>query len=490
MSVEVKIGGGDPSDRITAYSITEEATPRVVTDMAGGVGQLTVNLEHSKDVLYSRHREVILTDSKLGEYVGRGVSVGTNDFQATLTADSRMVALVAERTIPPMDGTPGFLFEELLKLAGITTGVVVHPSTLTGPTYAIPGDRAVVWDQVKRLCSANQLEVALIRGTITLRPIRQNWVTSERDSSWQRLIDDSQIAQKIILHYNRDSEVRADLLFPLGGWKPETQVFSIDAGATEEFEIKLRPTEDGQGVSIPDTSLAMMQPICVDYVGREVSNQSVYCVAGNDGKPITAAQWNATGGKIEVSIGEDTQSLKVKIIGSGIEEYAPYRIAATAGPSDYYSSLRIYGVGVFYERKKLELFTGNSPDIAPTEVGAEVENLYLVSDERAYRAGHDALHAWVGPTLGLNITSVEPLELGASADQQFGNIAGAMIDVGAFKARVKSATITQSTVQYQAEDDLTLDDWEAHYGELTLDQFDALVGDELTLDELAIEPLL
>ncbi|QIK61794.1 hypothetical protein G7068_16135 [Leucobacter viscericola] len=533
MTISIKVDGTDVTREITSHSVSENATPVNVTEMSGGVSQMTLQLKGGKRARHMRRKEVELVDSGQGKTVGRVSSISDQELAATVTADSRMIAFVSERKLDPYVGNLSGYFTYLCSVVGITSGIVIDSSLSAIPVVAT-GWNGSVWDRIKQLCSAHRVEASLVSNNVVFRPIRGRVAQTHRDSARTVSVDDSNTAQRIKVHYLESAERRTDLAFPLGGWTEETRVFNVKAGETLEFSIDLKPAsgEDGPGVSLQ----SIIQPTCVDFVGRDHVASSVYCVAGNDGKPITASQWLATGGNLQVEIGEDSQTLIIRVTGSSIEQYAPYRIAATAGTSSYYSSLRVRGTGIFYNRATIDMATGNSADDSPTEIGAEVENLMLVGYESAWRAAADALCSWTGPTMRLNVTtrglnrkgdsgsaayptigdfnnlypfdtfqtfdSKWPVESIASLNsflfskvenefenQAFGNIAGSRVLEGGFWARISSATISPATVSYQAEADTTIGDFNSHYGDMSIAYFNTLVGN-WSVGDLGIEPLI
>lgn len=534
MAVEITIGDSAVTDKVSGYSITEESTSLDVTDMRGGVGQMSLEVADSRDVRHSRFRTLELVDDDQGKTTGKVSSITVDGFKATVTADSRLVALVATRSAEPYSGTLAGLLTYYLSLAGVTSGIVID-SSLASVSVTVPGWRGVVLDAIKSLCAVHRIELSLVSNNVVLRPARERLAQNHRNSQWSMSIDDSQLAQSIIVHYLHSATQKTDLAYPVGGWNEDVQIFNVKAGETLEFSVDLAPRSGDEGLGVSLTSIT--QPVCVDFVSSDAT-ASVYCVAGNDGKPITASQWLATGGNLEVEIGEDSQTLLIRVTGASMEKFAPYRIAATSGSGNFYSSLRVRGNGIFYDRRKLTMFTGNDEDTAPTEVGAEVDIPFLRGYEAAWRAAADALCSWTGPTLQLAVTTrginragdtgsaayptiddfnalyptedfdqfnalwpTEDLDElnsylfslveNAFENQAFGNIAGARVDAESFFARIRSATVSPAQITYRADNDTTITDWNEHYGaDLNFDEFNDLVGSEWTVGDLGVEPLL
>jgi hypothetical protein len=170
-----------------------------------------------------------------------------------------------------------------------------------------------------------------------------------------------------------------------------------------------------------------------------------YTVIGANGFPIMPSLWLSSGGKLEVEINPDTKSVKVKLWGadvplnkpvyqtpptsstgyvegdivgfdnaarptkntlwyilkngvweydSGIESfpYAPYKIAVSAGDTDY-DGLYITGKGVKFEKDDITFETGRWDDddnaTAQDSLTAEIDNQYIHSAQRALDVAED-----------------------------------------------------------------------------------------------------
>lgn len=534
MSVDILVGGKRLTDKISGYSVSEFATSLDPSDMSGGAGQITVNMESSDASTFARRKEIVIEDSTQGTVKGVVSSTSSaNGFNDTLTADSRLIALTYTRTALPYSGTLGGLLRYYFGLVGITNFIAIDPDIDVRPATA-PGWNGVVLDAVKRICSANQIELSLVSNNVVVRNVRQRVAVNLRDASVSTSVDDTNLAQAVELFYMHSMERRTDaLVYPLGGWSEEDKIISVNAGEVEEVEIDLVPAsgEVGLGVSVE----SVVQPTCIDFVGREVVDQSVYCVSGNDGKPIPASRWAAMGGSLEVLIGEDSRSLIIRVHGSTEKELSPFRISASTISSTHYSSLRILGTGVFFDRRMMRGETGNSPDLTSQEV-AQIESDFIAGDEQAFRCLQAAMHTFTGPSLmlsvntrginrqsdsgsyqyptiadfnamfsGMTMASFNAAQSGEEiadfnaallsevqndfTNQAFGNIAGARVAGDGAWFRVTEATVNHGSITYTAMRDTTMADWNEHYLGMTLADFNTLASG-LTVGDLALKPLL
>ena len=253
--------------------------------------------------------------------------------------------------------------------------------------------------------------------------------------------------------------------------------------------------------------------------------------------PITPAQWAAYGGKVEVEIGENTKSLLVKITGpSGLiqnngEPQRQFSLAQASGTStnQTYSTLRLIGDGVHFDKQLLKVYTGVEPTRTSEEIGATIDNPFISTLEQAYATGMRAARLYTGRSIKLDgsVSSINNIgdtgvfaaqtyddveleyigqtygDVGAYiigtydtydnfqqftstadgdnpnvANQTFGNVAGARIydyESGRWY-RIRSTTITQDSISFSADDDLTLDDVDTSFAGLTFGQVDTLYG--------------
>lgn len=528
MAVEVKINGSveaGPGERIiaTGYSATEDSTPIDPTDTTGGVGQFNVGADETKSSPLLLRKTVDITDGSQGTTTGTIRTLASNDGQLTITADSRLNLLTATKQAQPRTGTLGSVFIYYLSLCGITSNYVVDTTIANIPVIA-PGWNAVVWDQLKKLCQAYNVEVSLVSNNIVLRPLRTRIAENYRNAQQTWTLDNTELAQKIDINYYNSVYRTLTAYYPEGGWNPEVPIYQVDAGEVLEVDIPLN-------VSL----VSVEQPNIVQNVTRDYASGSVYAVAGNDGLPITPSQWRAGGGNLKVEIGKDTRSIKLTITGASETQYAPYRIAMSAGPSDYYSSLRLRGTGVFTETKTYTVSTGANEDDTAQEVGAVVENEFINSYDQAFRAGSWAQDHWGRPALTINVSTQGINRLGDSgsyayktvddadaeyagktvnqfdalyvgqtvddfdqywkdktkndfANQAFGNVAGARVRSGNHWFRIRTATITETGVSYTAQRDDIVDDVDSVWSGKTVNQFDAFWAGK-TVDEFDLETL-
>jgi len=511
--IDVRVDG-EVVRGVTAYSVSEESTPIDVSQSSGATGQFSVSFFSDMASMVKRmHRKSVDLEDK-GQGVTRGIArvPSFSNGVVGLSVDSRLTLLTVERTAQPYEGTLGGYFAYLLGLVGITTDYFAD-STVSSTPVTFPGWQGDVWFHMKKMLAAKGVEVSLVSNIIVMRPLRGRVTVDKRDTEYSWALDDQNLALSIEgYYYNNDYRV-GSLAYPPGGWNFDVQTYQVDAGEVIEFDIP-----------ISASLVSVNQPVAMDNVTREEVSASVYSVTSNDGLPYTAAQWNAEGGEISVTVNKDTRSLTVKITGAQNAEYAPFRIAATAGPSDNYSSLRIVGEGVFFDKNLVAFKTAVSEDIASEEVGTTVDNEFISTIEELYdamiwplgryggsrqsitvrtagvnRSGDSGAYAY--PTIAefntyaaaqgwTDIADFNAFYSGQTiadfnawwyeqvsssfVNQAFGNIAGARTKRDNVWWRIRTATIDAGSIAYTADADTTVGDFNEVW---TVDGVPELVSD-------------
>lgn len=531
MGIDLKVTGNGTfagsSASLESYQVSEDGTPLSGDDTSGGVGQLLFNVNEDdgpEGTIMLLNDQVTLIDSARGTTTGNVTGITSSDWTASVTADSRLGVLVAEKQAQPFKGTLGEAFRYYLSLADITANIVVD-DRIANRSVVYPGWFGNIWDFLKQMCIAETVEISLVSNNIVLRPVRERVVDTTRYSGQSWSVANGQLAQSVEVCYYTNKWQENILVYPKGGWQEEIEVYQVEAGEKREVQIALE-------VSLQ----SIQQPVPRDYVEREYNGpNSVYAIVGNDGLPISAARWTKNGGKITAKINEDTKSLTLTIYGSTETTYAPYRIGVSSGPSDTYSSLRLVGTGVFFNEEFITVDTVVPASRTAQEVGVRVTNSAISSIKQAYDVGLRTAIRWgtpqqtisisasavnrrgetgsyAYPTLdqmdaenaGLTLDQLDAKWVNKSIDdvdsywadkvastfenQAFGNIAGARIPYREAIYRVRTATIDPGSISMQAEADTTINDLDILWKGKTIDKFDAQWAGK-TLDEFGLIPL-
>lgn len=530
MTIEVEVFGNQqvPKHRsnITGYSYSEEATPIAPGDSSGGVGSLSFEaLDDEQNVILIFNDDLMLTDSHNGSITGHVNNVSGNNGVASFSGVSSLSRLNIIKTIPAINTTLGSLIEIILNEAGIFSGIDIDSSitniSVVSPTYT--GD---LWVFLKDLCTAYEIEVALVSDTLRFRPVRQNVLRPVDKTSESWSVGEVNPSQYVEVNYYNYVDNDSFLAYPQGGWSKDVQVYQVDANQTLTIELPL------------DAYMEYIeQPIIQSTVGRYDSSASVYCVAGNDGLPIVPLEWINNGGSLNAELDSSGQKIIVTLTGANITSKAPFRIGVSSGPSDYYSSLRIIGKGISYEKKTIRQPTGLTVEDTSNIVGITVDNKFINTEAQARDAAlrtvvkyaiPNQTYSFDGPNLGDFLTvpgtvvythffeyddSLPEGELFNQLDstlsdwdfltfdarlptsvvdgvtgQIFGNVAGARVRFRDSWYRVKSATITQDNISVTSEWDNMFSDFNTENASKTFADVNATF-DQLSFTDFAIVPM-
>jgi hypothetical protein len=508
--------GGQRSN-IKGFSVQEDATPIDPGSSAGGVGQITVNVNENPES-YSLIQEVItLSDRSTGKVQGTVRNISTSNGDATVVADSVLGLFNSDHIVPPKVGTLGAVFQSYCDIVGIVNDVTVDASIASRPvTY--PGWVGNMWVHIKQLLAKEQVELALVFNRVVMRPLRQVEVNAERESSRSASVDNQNTAKKVEINYYNNVYGNQIEVYPLTTDEPT--IYQVDAGETITISVSLNAS-----------MMSLNQPTCINFVEDRPypGTNGVYSVSGNDGLPITAAQWTAQGGSVTVALTEDPSVMEITITGASMTDYAPYRIAMSAGTSSYYNSLHITGEGIQQEIKTLTLVTGATSAVTGNEVGITVDNPFISSLADAYKAGihtaknyagrwtisgsaynlnrPDDSREFISATVadfnalypgGMTVAEFNVLWAGKTIadfnaywdeqfeslwlNQAFGNLSGARVKRGDAYFRVLSATTTAEGTSYSAELDTIVSDFNPVWDGATVDDFNEQWAGKLMKD--------
>lgn len=508
-----------PPVHLIDYSVVEDATPVDPSDSSGGVGQMTLALPEDDKTLGLMNYVVELSVVTQGVTRGTVRQLGASDGEAGLTADSRLAQLAVQRTAQPYNGLLAGAFYYYLGLCGINSGIFVEDEIFEMPV-SFPGWTGNVWDQLRKMATALQIEISLVSNNVVLRPIRQRTAENYRDATRSWDLDTSQLARSIQIYYYNNEYQTGALAYPSGGWNDDVTIYSVEANQTITVNIPLSQFDSDTGEGYTASLSSIQQPTAVDYVASDYTASSVYAVSGSDGIAYPAAAWTAQGGSVTAAINDDSRSITLTITGPTNADYSPFSIAMAAGTSDRYSSLRLVGNGIFSNRQVLKLNTAVNHDTISEEVGTIVDNEFISTVDEAYELGAWALKAWGSPrytlqvstngvnrlgddgsyryptiadfnaaSAGMDIADFNALWAGKTiaefneywtdivrgdfANQAFGNIAGARVRFRDAMFRIRTATNSSGGISYVAQEDTTIEDFNEVWDGATIADFNA-----------------
>lgn len=494
MSVNVRVPGKDTSN-IKSFSVQEDATPIDPSSSSGGVGQITVGLDDFPDAP-RLIGDLILTDGSRGKTSGTIRTVTNTDGSLTLTADSALGMFNTDRTVAPHVGTLGTAIQFYCDLVGIQNDVFVD-SDISSRAVTYPGWTGNVWVGIKQIMAKEQIEMALVFDRISVRSLRKLTINKDRKTTDGLSVDNNNAAQSVEVYYYNHTYGTQREVFPLRG-ESQQPSFTVNAGETITVTQQLNAS-----------MISVNQPLVQDFVANTSFNgtNGVYSVVGNDGLPVTAAQWTAQGGLLSVRITDNPSIIEISLTGPNNRALSPYRIGMSSGGSNIYNSLHITGTAVVWDKQLLTLTTGVPSSKTSVEIGATVDNPFISTLSDAYNAGvwAAASHAGLNYTVSGSAFNVNRAGQGRDLiqatisdfntaypygtlisafnsmwasqtiadfndywldqvdllweNQLFGNVTGARVLNKDANFRVVSATTTESAVQYGAALDTVVGDF-------------------------------
>lgn len=437
----------------------------------------------------------------------------------------------------PFVGSLRGAFEYYLGLAGVTSDLFIEDDIADRPVV-IPGWTGELWYYLKLMAAAEECDISLVSGVILVRAIRKRVATQGKDTARSASLSGDTLAQSIEVYQYNNRQITNELVYPPGGWNNTVDVLNVNAGETTEYTLEL------------SASVSSIQtPVMQTSVAPNYQASSVYTIVANDGLPVSPSLWSSRGGKVEITIDPDTTRLHVKLTGATdiptSEGEAAQNFSLALGSDttgNRYSTLRIVGTGVAYEKRKVKIRTGVPASKTATEVGVTIDNPFISTKNQLYSAGTRAAKRYAGPTFSLSgsvtavnrrgdtgqaqyptygqvqqslVTTLGTPTYGSvqdyyrvtkglttyesirqfwferfrddDVDQVFGNVQGARIYDKRTRRwyRIRSGRLSSSLVSFDADDDLTHGDVDGFYsGKTYQGVYDALASGAFTYAEV------
>lgn len=483
MSVRFSIDG-KPFET-DSYSISEQVISLIAGDTSGSVGTFNATVrEPDADApmregnrLLSRYgpdffvgESVTLADERWGSITGSVRDVSRNDMTGAITFSclSRVETLNTHNVeANPYRGALGGAIEYYLSLGGMFAGFEVD-SSLIGRQVSYVGWTGELWVHLKMLCQAQDCEIALVDNVIVFRPTRRRDLVRARDISRTQSRQVNTLAHAVEVYNYNTTRVNSSLVYPDGGWDGSLEVLNVNAGEVAEYQLDL------------NTSVSSIEtPTMVENVGPGHKGSSVYTIVANDGLPIVPEQWEDHGGRVRFTINEDTVSLTATLWGAvGIytasgELATNFSLAlASDTTSNRYSTLRILGTGVGFDKRAIKIYTGADETRTSTDIGVTIDNPFLTDLDRVYRVGTAAAsqYAETSPSVTGDV-----VVFSTGGETVAGNVSGSRVFDPKTRRwfRIKSSTIAPDKINFTAEDDHTFGDLENTWSGMTFGQIDA-----------------
>ena len=396
---------------VVSYSIGEDSTPTSSDDSSGSVGTISLTLKGIDEPFMMVGKEISLLDTMRGSTLGTVDSAEESDNGTTsLTCLSRLGKLnIFGVQSQPFIGTLRNAFQYYTSLADQDYDVLVDDRIANRPVV-FPGWEGELWFHMKQMAAAQNCEIALVSNIILLRPLRDRDLKDQYNVSRSRSYGGSNLARSVEVYAYQNEAIESELVYPPGGWRPEVEVLTVNAGEEMEQDLELSASVSH-----------IFEPGMQTFVSQSHRTSSVYTIVGDDGLPIVPQQWEDYGGSLTVEINPDTTSLKVKmrgaegIVGANGDTITTFSVALGSDTTgSRYSTLRIVGNGVAFDKKLLTVRTMIPPERTGTEVGATIDNPFLSTIDDAYAAGIKAAKIYAGEEFKLSSGVVNIEQVGGS----------------------------------------------------------------------------
>lgn len=399
------------------YTVEEAATPLAAGDSSGQVGTFTLtipvpdpSLTTTRVTPWSLYRklgetvfidtDVRIDDPRKGFTLGRvnSSTVSRDGGTLTLSGVSRMGLLnVYGVQAGPFVGVLRDAFTYYLSLANVSTGLFVDDDIANTPVV-FPGWNGELWYYLKQMAASLDCDISLVSGVILLRAIRKRVATSGKDLTRSLSTGGGTLAQAVEVYQYNNRQITNELVYPPGGWTSEVEVLNVNAGEEQEYTLDL---------SASVTSI--QNPAMQTFVASDYSASSVYTIVANDGLPVSPGLWTNNGGSLTVEIAPDTTHLIVRLKGatriptsSGVAATNFSVALGSDTTGNRYSTLRIVGTGVAYDKVKNRIRTGIPASKTATDVGVTIDNPFISTADQLYRAGTRAAREFTGTSMSLS----------------------------------------------------------------------------------------
>lgn len=459
------------TSNLRSFTVEEDATTIDPSNYSGGIGQVTVEALEEDNSLLALSKELFLDNSEAGSIRTTVRDVATSDGLLTLVADSPLGLFNSYHTVQPRTGNLLQAISYYMGVVGLTAPLDVDPTLRTRPVV-YPGWVGNVWDYIKQIMAAEQIEMSCIQGTVVVRPLRTRNASLRRSTTLSKNLNKQSVAEQIEVFWYNNTAINRGEVYPVPSDKERPGAQVVDAGGTTIFEIQM------------DASLTSVnQPVCIDFVEDRsyAGTNGVYSVTATDTLPVTAAQWTANGGSLSVRITDDPSVLEVTIRGmrnSGAAQ-GPFQIAMSSGNS--YNSLHITGQGVAWNKQSTVLYTGATNNVTGEKIGVTVENPFIRTYNQALTAAQHTAKAYARTyTVSGSVVS--------GGDDLFGQAVGSRILTPDANFRVESMTVTAGSSDFTALEDTTMADFAAQWATLPPEAFSNYWSGKTAL-EFATTPL-
>jgi hypothetical protein len=231
--LDLEFSRGAALQQVSGFTFVDDATPLGIDDTTGSTGAMTVTLAagQMRPADAKSLRGQMVTISSTGDdrrTIGKVTHVSGTLDSIGLDIDSISLRLAVKRNAKPFIGR---LEDGIIYWAGLCK---VDPSSvqvddaIAGQQIALVGFRDNVWQRIKQLCAAVEIEVVIQDNAIVVRPPRALVVDAARVSAKSWDVDDTSLAQIIeVAYYDPRSVVSGD-------YSPDYSRSNVSADAADD----------------------------------------------------------------------------------------------------------------------------------------------------------------------------------------------------------------------------------------------------------------
>jgi hypothetical protein len=448
---------------IGVYEYSEGSMPHDVFDESGEVGQFSFQADsddRGRSILLFKDA-VELRDDFYGFVSGNVNSFNYSDGFVDVTGTSRLNLINTEAVVSPALTTVAQYLRNIFSAASIFSDIIVAPNVPKKPIVT-PGYEGNLWVLLKKFAALHQLDVSLVRNAIFVRPMREREISIENVTNEILKLSEDNLSQKFEVAYYNYEQKSDSLAYPIGGWTPDVEVYSVEANETVVFDLPVNAF-----------LTQVKQPSVVSFVAKDYSGpDSVYSVTGNDGLPLPGQLWTDFGGGMFFELTDLGRNIRVTLKGPDFEELSPYSISVSDGATQY-STLRIVGTGIFFDRKTAVIPTGLTFNETAQEFGQEIDNVFISTFQEAYDAGVRARRRYALPRQVFDTTGRRLVQPGGEISffpsfADFENTLPAVYNFEDFN---------------QSYDTATFDDFNQSLAELVVQSFGTVAGSRVRFED-------
>src|SRR5690625_1600688 len=403
---------GDWLVEIKDYSVTTDASSMDMSNMYTGVGQISAQVNETPNTRYLLSREFRMVDFVGVEHIALVQQISARNGDVSLVAEDTVRRFNVDRWMNTFPQFPSDVpaITGILEALCIEVGVgydirYIPPERTEDESIMFPGGKINLWDTLKELAAIHRIDMWVEGQTVVFDNLGNNKVEIADVIAEGWSADISNIANWVEVIWYEPTESNyweKDLEFHPRGNNEDAQILQADAGETVEVELDVNAWVT-----------SVNQPTCVEWVDNETydDSQGVYSVVGNDNLPITPGQWLDNGGDLKVELTDDPSIVKVTLKGANLPELAPFRIAMSSG--NHYNSLHLTGWCMPWEEQTTKVYTGAGSELTSQETGAQIETRHIQDLSKAYDVAYRVARAYSGPNLGLDVDTVDGIEVGS-----------------------------------------------------------------------------